>query len=489
MDEVAVPADEPWILEDGTQVMIPQETHPQCLLPDMLVAGEFVAGIISRYQGPVYELTTAKGHRLTVTPNHPIATVQGLIPAYALAEGDQVLSDERPFWRSISLGQPDNNQAPTTIKNVIETLRLRGSSAFQIGRLDLHGDARWTDRQVEIVGADRKCILELDTAHSQGCPKRILQWGAMQQPSMGQPSRRALLLERTHASARGLPRRTELTLDKASINLTPFHPLRVGPSSHDYPTLPESARQGGPAYVQFMRDLLQGSAGLIASDRIVKIQRLSYQGHVYDLQSTTGYIIAESIYISNCRCSWSLVTDYKGQVTEDDAEAAAGWMPVRKYSRDQPRDDQGQWTDVGSGRAYATTPTSEFYDYDQGPRWVGPIAKSGLPKDFPKKLYDKFCEVQGQGPCGVLSDINRQDKGLKIAICGAKPQGKPDTTNNWFPHYVNIDERGAIVDETNPFGKTLDYQSVHVIPATELPDLVDEDTITYLRNLTMRNGT
>lgn len=310
MDGDSVPADEPWTLEDGSTVWIPQEAHVQCLLPGMLVAGEFTAGVASWYEGPIYEMTTAKGYRLSVTPNHPIATMQGFIPAYALMKGDQVISDERPYRGTLPFGQIDNRDTPPTIQDVIQSLRLRGTSTLQVGRLDLHGDARWIKSKVEIVGANGPCISKFNVAPAQSRSKLILQWGAMQQPTIGNPSSRTLLLERPYTANRRFPSSATLAFDETSIcaDALPFQPLRVGPSTDGYPALSETSRQGGPAYAQFIGELFHRSAGSIAADCIVKIERRDYSGHVYDLQSTTGFIIAQNICISNCRCSWSLET-------------------------------------------------------------------------------------------------------------------------------------------------------------------------------------
>lgn len=49
------------------------------------------------------------------------------------------------------------------------------------------------------------------------------------------------------------------------------------------------------------------TAGTVLLDDIVEVRYFDFRGHVYDLQSTTGLIIAEGIAVSNCRCTF--VTD------------------------------------------------------------------------------------------------------------------------------------------------------------------------------------
>ena len=69
---------------------LPEETI-NCFLPGTRVSGLFVAGLKARYSGPMIELQTAQGARLSVTPNHPVLTDQGWIPAHCVIEGDCIL--------------------------------------------------------------------------------------------------------------------------------------------------------------------------------------------------------------------------------------------------------------------------------------------------------------------------------------------------------------------------------------------------------------
>ena len=138
-------------------------------------------------------------------------------------------------------------------------------------------------------------------------------------------------------------------------------------------------------------------------------------------------------------------------------------------------------------RTFTDQPTKEFYDYCDGPRWNGKVEMSGLPDDFDADQYKAWCDADGTGPCGVLSAVNREDRGLAVAACGAKQKGTPDDLPFWFPHYVNFDEQtGAIVDETNPFDQPLNYRAVYVLPKKEMPDLADEGSMVRMRKLTGR---
>lgn len=305
-----VKIDEPWILPNGEAAWVPQDSHPNCFIGSTRVAGLAEAGLRIWYEGPIYELQTARGHRLSVTPNHPIATRDGLLPASTLRQGDYVLSDTRPVWFAEFLRCIHNEHAPSTIQEVVETLRLGGFTAAQIGALDLHGDARWTDRQVEIVGTDRPDIFDHNPASLQDATKRIFHGRAMQQPLVASLRAQQLRGQRVCAASSHSPGASHLAFDESSVLLDelPLQQFRIGPSTDWNVALTEAAKEHLPTYRQFARQLLERSAGLIALDKIVDLRLREFVGHVYDLQMKNGFILAEGIVTSNCRCSWSLVT-------------------------------------------------------------------------------------------------------------------------------------------------------------------------------------
>lgn len=42
-------------------------------------------------------------------------------------------------------------------------------------------------------------------------------------------------------------------------------------------------------------------------DDVVKVRRFDWSGHVYDLQSTKGWLLSSGIVTSNCRCRLAYV--------------------------------------------------------------------------------------------------------------------------------------------------------------------------------------
>ncbi len=60
--------------------------------------------------------------------------------------------------------------------------------------------------------------------------------------------------------------------------------------------------------VEFLRELVDGHASLVSTESVTSVEIREWAGHVYDLSSRTGCIIANGIYTSNCRCSAISIT-------------------------------------------------------------------------------------------------------------------------------------------------------------------------------------
>lgn len=335
---VAVGIDEPWPwgTEPGEEV--------NCFLPGTDVSGAFVAGLKTLYAGPAIEVATRQGHRLRLTPNHPVLTSQGWLPAKSLRKGQQLvcclpevdllssgalLGGERPASEAFSRPSPsvpravgrrgaDDDQGPTLIEDVFEALASQGALARKgCTGLDLHGDAKWSDGEVQIVGAERELVRYLDSAASQESSElmferagviRALAVGA----SPGNPG-----FQRVDAPPSGFPRGAELAADSLPalrLDGPPLQPLRVGPAAYLDTVKPKAPLDTPAAESRFVGELLHGGAGLVAFDEVVQVRDFSFRGHVFDLQSVTGWLSAGNIITSNCGCA---------QGIEDPARAEA----------------------------------------------------------------------------------------------------------------------------------------------------------------------
>lgn len=380
-----IPLDAPFVdSRSGAQLMFPGDRDGarsgadtiNCFPGDTLVRGEFVGGLKAWYAGPLVVLETARGHRLTVTPNHPVLTSKGWTPANDLSKGDCLASYAGPVECTAQSRGIDQEHGISSIKEVFEALcedlePLR----VKITSLDLDGDAPFTSGEIDVVGTnsglrnESKPILagalegELVAAavsatvglsgarhlKEAGCAVgsggRPLRFSDAQNSSPSAPGFVELSVNNRIVGARpfgvlGSALVTEMdiasteetcdhssrhpvlvgeTLDTLAIAVAgdecggvgsvPRRPMRqprcVGlfPEWDSLPTKPSEERS--PIDSKFLGKLTHAAAGAIVEDELVRVTRVpEWRGHVYDLQSTSGWIVANGVVASQCRCSW-----------------------------------------------------------------------------------------------------------------------------------------------------------------------------------------
>ena len=143
--------------------------HPNCLVPGGTVLAEGVMAHSCReYDGPVITLVTSKGNRITVTPNHPILTPEGFVPAGMLQEGQEIIEATGEYC--LFLGKaPNDINIPTPVEeighSIIQTCggttaRVKGSP------VQFHGDGS-SDSEVNIVFPKGFVESELDPLRSE----------------------------------------------------------------------------------------------------------------------------------------------------------------------------------------------------------------------------------------------------------------------------------------------------------------------------------
>ncbi|MFD6968372.1 phage minor capsid protein [Streptomyces sp. NPDC059949] len=259
--------------------------HPNAILGNQQcrVLGELENAAQAWYEGPSIHLTTARGKRLTVSPNHPVLTTAGWLAAERVREGMHVLSG--PGVEGDEIAAPaaeDLDDAPTGIQEVFDALAAQGvrTSVAASGN-DFHGDGRSYKGEVSVVWAERALLDVLE-------PLSVEQGG-------------------------------ELELVGASVELEPLAgsgPLfpcghRVGGAvARSLPDLYAVGLQTSPqrrlADAEDLDEILAGLACGVSTDQVVNVERDWYRGHAYDLQTSTGAYLTADIAVHNCRHSLGL---------------------------------------------------------------------------------------------------------------------------------------------------------------------------------------
>jgi len=115
--------------------------HPNCLPGDALVSScGGIAGASKRwFDGNLVIIRTASGQQLSSTPNHPVLTERGWVPAHLLNVGDYVVRNGRGDGKLF--GNDEAQDVPARIEDVAETFfRAREVTEIKQSPSMFHGD-------------------------------------------------------------------------------------------------------------------------------------------------------------------------------------------------------------------------------------------------------------------------------------------------------------------------------------------------------------
>ena len=129
--------------------------HPQCVIGSTIVdaPGVAVAATSRWWSAKAFEIRVSGGAVLTATPNHPVLTLRGWVPAGLLVKGDQVVTASRRERQHV--GDPDEHEMPARIEDVFAASRDSvgvSSASVPVSDVDFHGDRG--DADVDVVWPD-----------------------------------------------------------------------------------------------------------------------------------------------------------------------------------------------------------------------------------------------------------------------------------------------------------------------------------------------
>jgi len=295
------------------------QVAPNCILPGAIVEGTFEAASKARYAGQAVDIKTRMGRTLSVTINHPVLTTGGFVAAGQLKEGDQLVCHVGED--QLALPSVDEQNGPTLIQEAFRSFEQLGATSVERCTVfDFHGDARdFVERQVEIVGAYGKLRSDLDSQATDGTNESVVRRTGSDQCGLVESSPLELRLVSVLHAATGDMRGRDPTLTSGGSDPAVLRQLRFGRAAELDASRYENPVESGGGLVgvsrlpttdaEFIGKLFHRFAGQIATDDLVEIRHFDFAGHVYDLQSPFGWIVADSIFISNCLCYLTPVLD------------------------------------------------------------------------------------------------------------------------------------------------------------------------------------
>lgn len=332
--------------------------HPRCLPGNqrVLLPTPARAGAQRCYEGDIIVITTASGKKLSCTPNHPVLTPLGWNSAALLNEGGYVVSTHVGQWEAAP-GDLHDDDIPPCIEEVTEALRIADgvvSVSVPLVPEDFHGDGKGSE--VAVIWADGLLRNGSDASEQQEAGeiefslgvesgKRLASGGDMRAvlnalalAERGGMSRlgvapvlgiAATLHHKTVGG--GLASYPNASSDQALTNDPSVNPVTLrqrlltgatgiestqfvnGEGDSTFGTRSGMAANGQSFAAQDEVGRLVSDSNLIGqisdrtpitvfADQIVNIERGAWSGHVHNLQTESGWYVAEGIITHNCRC-------------------------------------------------------------------------------------------------------------------------------------------------------------------------------------------
>lgn len=275
--------------------------HPGCVPGDTIVEADGVLAVTRRhYAGEVVILRTADGDEVAVTPNHPVLTDQGWIPAHRVREGDHLF--RRSGRHRVVDGRPAERHRPATAEDVWRAASVVGLLLrMPLAPEDLHGDGAdgeidvvWTDSHLPSIGG----VTFGQPAGEGGLVGRhggrlALQGGGTLAP-LGQGGL-ATSVRLMGSGQLGDPLLGG-HLGCPELSRSAAIPRFDAPSEEFTP-------KSAPTYARRGLDLQRRLAGEVERHRVVELRRVGWSGHVYNLHTAEGWYSASNHIVSNCDCS------------------------------------------------------------------------------------------------------------------------------------------------------------------------------------------
>ena len=300
----------------------------ECLPGNAVVSGVVVRAVHRRwYEGPMVEIVTEGGRKLSATPNHPMFARRGWIGAGALQKGDDLVcytGEQHPLTSS------DENVAggPTTIAEIFDATAAVGvRERRRTAQPDFHGDGR--DGEVDIFSTNRELVYGRfaaldqpllqdilsppDLAASRFCHVcKVLLAGGSQEGSHGLWDPTHLDPSFAQALAQHFVAGAEYRGELVNTLAGEVASRELGKVANRYARAGWGAHQ--PAPTQKLDERLFGhrsACGRLAVaqptdvkfDRILDVRVRAFSGHVFNLTTPQGYYSYGGVYTGNT--SWA----------------------------------------------------------------------------------------------------------------------------------------------------------------------------------------
>jgi hypothetical protein len=377
----------------------------ECVAPDtdVEILGGALAGYRRLYRGPLVDLLTVRGKKLSVTPNHPILTDHGWVAAGLLKKGDHVVSRSRSnASMALNLDEVHSAQDVYAALEVAAALidPSPGSISYSISPLavDFHGDGAYTEGEVELVSTELGLTSVVDPAVVKQIGEDIFTPRvSSHDPLLTQSSTQRCVSDPEFSGECRAVVATHVSGDQVSWDVDPSSlsiiahisqetssdesalqgvegdiclggecrgsfPVDVSvdddlrdfvldwsaASSQNDPPLDEACLEGLLRDSGLVDERGHSLAGDVSLDEIVDVRDRLWSGHVYNFSTTVGAYIAGGIVTHNCdkivKGEWEAgVPRTLESVCRGDLFRSRGWMHKDDIDRKFTMSSQAYW--------------------------------------------------------------------------------------------------------------------------------------------------
>lgn len=310
LDGVQVEVGEPWETENGPiaypgdPAADPAETY-NCFIGSTaaIPLGGVERSFRRFYDGDVVAVKTARGVEFISTPNHPILTTDGWIPAGELHEGDRLFVAD--LGRGFVGPEPDVEHVGPSIEAIHELASLL--AVERVGGLAVNFHEDVIARNVDVVTDERPLRVDPETIRLEPSGEIALEHDDPPAPRHGGAAEffdAPLASPDGRMGGAGEPG----TLLGGGVGHALVHSLGAVPGRDSRALEPES--DGVATDVQLLCESLDGLSAVVLLDDVVGVDVHLVSCHVYNLQTESGaYLVSGSGNSSlfavshNCRCS------------------------------------------------------------------------------------------------------------------------------------------------------------------------------------------
>lgn len=313
---------------------LPPEERINCFPEGTLVSGDFVGAQRGWYEGVFTEIVLRCGRRFSLTPNHPVVTSQGFVPAGKVKPGQKILTYGRKVDIATMVASCGNKveNKPVSIEQIFEAFlagAVAGPTCVEVVRTqvdDFHGDGVSFQGNVDVVGSNWKLLEDGIIGQFEKCGDTIFVLESAKLPFESSSGSCGFAEGGIDIAATSGPCLAEPRLRRRIGSVTPAGSLAIGIAADFNARLDKSAIEDGPTISGFLREALQRYSRSVAFDDVVEVRDFYSAGHVYDLQSRYGIVVAYGqlyndigIVSSNCHCT--ILTELGVGAPEEEIEA------------------------------------------------------------------------------------------------------------------------------------------------------------------------